>query len=432
MKTWIRNLLLASIALTVIAAMGGASVAAYGEAVPVSPALAVIAQDLSLTKTGVCGREILFTQEDFTTALGVRSVDEIVIRSLPSPLAGKLMLGSLEVMKNQTVSRDNLSSLRFVPNGKDVSESTFVFTADEETGYEVTCHVRVIAALNFTPTVAEIAEDRFVLKTYRNIAVSGMLPIDDPEDDVLVFEIASYPQKGLLVLTNKNYGEFVYTPMKNFSGTDSFSYVVTDEYGNRSEAITMSVSVGRSESGTVYTDMIGHWGHYGAIRMTDLGLMSGKVVDGAIVFDPDGVVTRAEFLTMTMKAAGITVASPSATTVFHDDGEIPVLYKPYVALAYEKGYVEGFEEDGLPMFDPNGTITRAEACVMIQRVMGLESAATKPVFADSVDIPAWAEDAIYALGELGVINGTGDGSVSPNEEINRAQVAVMLATWIDR
>ena len=431
MKHWIQKGMVAMIALVLIAAVGGASVYAKEKEAPVSPALAILAQDLSLTKTGLCGRDITFTANDFEEALGVNGVSEVVIRSLPSAVAGKLMLGSLEVMKNQTLSRDQLSALRFVPTDG-VSHSAFVVTAGDQVSYAVTCHLRVIETLNFTPTAAGIAEDRFSLRTYRNIAIYGSLPIDDPEGDGLTFEVVSYPQKGLLFMTNKAYGEFVYTPMKNFSGTDSFSYTVTDEYGNRSPAIKMTVSVGRSESGTVYSDMIGHWGHYSAIRLSDLGIMTGKVSGDSLVFDPEGAVTRAEFLKMTMQAAGISVSEAPTNTVFYDDAEIPAAYRPYVALAYEKGYVEGFEEDGLPMFDPNGTVTRAEACVMIDRIMKPAVSSTKPVFSDAAAIPTWAEDAMYTLGALGVIQGTGDGYASPEEEIDRAQVAKMLAAVIDR
>ena len=56
----------------------------------------------------------------------------------------------------------------------------------------------------------------------------------------------------------------------------------------------------------------------------------------------------------------------------------------------------------------------------------------KPVFADASTIPAWAEDAIYALTSLGIISGTGNGYVSPYEEIDRAQVAEMLAAVVDQ
>ncbi|MBE6637162.1 MAG: hypothetical protein E7618_05105, partial [Ruminococcaceae bacterium] len=247
MKHWIRKGMVAMIALLLIAAVGGASVYAKEAQAPVSPALAILANDLSLTKTGLCGRDITFTAGDFEEALGVDGLSEIVIRSLPSAVAGKLMLGSLEVMKNQTLSRDQLSALRFVPNDG-VSTSAFVVTAGDHATYAVTCHLRVIETLNFTPTAVGIEENRFSLHTYRNIAIYGSLPIEDPEGDSLTFEIVSYPKKGLLFMTNKQSGEYVYTPMKNFSGTDSFSYTVTDEYGNRSSAIPMTISVGRSDS----------------------------------------------------------------------------------------------------------------------------------------------------------------------------------------
>jgi len=40
-------------------------------------------------------------------------------------------------------------------------------------------------------------------------------------------------------------------------------------------------------------------------------------------------------------------------------------------------------------------------------------------------------DSIYALTSLGILSGTGNGYVSPHEEIDRAQVAELLAAVVD-
>ena len=49
-----------------------------------------------------------------------------------------------------------------------------------------------------------------------------------------------------------------------------------------------------------------------------------------------------------------------------------------------------------------------------------------PTFADTSAIPAWASPSLYALNSLGILKGTGDGLLSPDTTLSRAQTAQML------
>jgi len=418
----------AAAALLMAAALGAPALGAEKKAA-VSPALQHLATQLSLVKSSVGKREIAFTAKDFEEALGVSHLDGIVIRQLPSASVGKLMLGSLEVMRNQTVSRSNLSSLRFVPTGGG-KKAEFVFEAWDENGYAVTCTLRMSDTVNTAPTAAGVAKDRFTVSTFKNIAVSGILPAEDAEGDRLTYEIVSYPKKGLLSLIDRDGGRFVYTPVKNYAGKDTFTYTVTDEYGNRSAVMTMIVRVTASENGTVFTDMIGHESHYSAIRLSDMGIMEGRGEGNALVFAPEERVSRAEFLCLVMRAAGIEPPKKDAVTVFHDDSEIPAEYKAYVAMAYEKGYITGHADGGLPVFDPNEGVTRGEACVMIGNILDPEAPAEKPVFADRDFIPAWVVEDAEILAALGIIKTEG-GYFSPFEGIDRAEAAELLLAVVE-
>lgn len=75
-------------------------------ALSVSPALSILSRGLGTVKSGLCGSDVRFCDADFSDVLGVDSIGKAVITSLPDASAGKLMLGSLEVMKNQTVSAE--------------------------------------------------------------------------------------------------------------------------------------------------------------------------------------------------------------------------------------------------------------------------------------------------------------------------------------
>ena len=77
-------------------------------------------------------------------------------------------------------------------------------------------------------------------------------------------------------------------------------------------------------------------------------------------------------------------------------------------------------------FNPNENITRAQAAVMLSGMMGLESAPVIPTFADASEIPVWAKDAIYSLHAVGIMQ-SDEGAISPTDTLTRAQAAKMLA-----
>jgi len=393
----------------------------------ITPALDVIANNLNLIKTGLVNNDITFTAADFDKAIGVSKVSSITVLSLPSITEGKLMLGSLEVMRNQTISRGNLDMLRFVPTGSNIGEANFTFTNND---YKVKCTLYVLSELNFAPTISTVNESIVNVSTQKNITVFGTMRAIDPENDQLTYEVISQPSKGLLVMLDKNYGEYRYTPTANFTGKDSFEYVVHDKYGNYSDSMKVNINVEKAAADIIYTDMINHWAHNAAIKMTAANIMTGEKVGDAMMFNPNGTVSRCEFLVMAMNSLGIN-AGNAKETGFVDDGNIPPQYKGYVAAALQAGYISGVDTEYGRCFYPNNKITRAEAAVMLNNLLDIKQPIIKPVFADETNVPAWAEDAIYALNEIGVLRGTGEGYISPYSVITRAQTAQILCSLIE-
>ena len=407
------------------------SISAAADNAKVTPALDIIANNLNLIKTGLVNNDITFTAEDFDKALGVNKVNNITVASLPSVTEGKLMLGSLEVMRNQTISRGNLNMLRFVPSENDISEANFTFTngsADQK--YTVKCTLYVLSELNFAPTISTVNESVLNVSTQKNITVFGTIKAADPENDRLTYEIISQPSKGILVILDKNYGEYKYTPTANFTGKDSFEYSVYDKYGNYSDSAKVNITVEKAASDVIYTDMINHWAHNAAIKMTAANVMTGEKAGDTMVFNPNGEVSRCEFLVMAMSSLGIKSAG-ARDSGFIDDGNIPVQYKGYVAAAVQAGYISGVDTEYGRCFYPNNSITRAEAAVILNNMLDTGQPVIKPVFADETNVPAWAEDALYALNEIGVFKGTGEGFISPYSVITRAQTAQILCCLME-
>lgn len=413
-----------SVSLTAFAAGLVAAAESGIEQAPVSPALSILSRDLGTVKSGLCGSDVRFCAADFSDVLGVDSIGKAVITSLPDASAGKLMLGSLEVMKNQTVSAENLSALRFVPSDKSEKDCFFSVRTGKDREYDLKCTVRITKDINRAPAAGSTA-----VATYKNIAVSGKMTAADPEGDALTYEVVSGTGKGLLVLNDRN-GGYTYTPMKNYTGRDSFSYRATDAYGNRSETVTVGITVSRSDKGTVFDDMIGNPAHCAAITVSDAGIMTGIGLNGSTLFDPQGKVSRAQFLSLAMKTAGCDVSGigQGTVSVFADDGDIPAEYRPYVIAAYNEGMISVPDGNGKENFDPRGNITVSDALVMLDGILKTEKPAEKPVFAGSDSLKGEIADVVSGLYAAGII----DSAENLSSELTRADAAVLLCRALER
>ncbi len=393
-------------------------------AAPLSPALDHIAADCDMVKSGNSYAGVLFTAADFKNAVSLSDVSTVTITSLPAAADGVLYLGAVPVAVNQSISAKSLDNMKFIPtNGTE--ESSFTFSVGH--GYTMECVMRITDEINFAPTAASY-EDTVAAWTQKNITCCGSLDAYDPEGDALVYEIVDYPIKGLLTLSDKTHGDFRYTPYIGCSGTDSFTYRVRDSYGNYSPVATANVTISRKSHSVVFSDMSEHWAHSAAIEMSASGIMEYTENGDQAVFKPNDAVTREDFLVMVMRVLGADLedADNAVRTVFADDAQISSKNKAYVSAAYNAGIIKGREENGILTFCPKDTITRAEAAVMINNILGAEVPLRVSLFADNDIVPAWAQSALYALNDLGILKGTGAGTISPYATLNRAQTAQIL------
>lgn len=414
--------------MTVIGAMTGKVSAASTEVIPVSSGLKVIAAQSDMGKYGVSGGEIAFSPEDFERALNSKRVDYITFTELPDEALGVLMLGSDGISKGQTVSRENIHKLSYVPKGEGISENKFVFTTGK--GYDIECSVYMLENINCSPVAGVSGELSLSVSTHRNVSVWGSLSGYDSDGDEIKYEIVSYPSNGILYLTDVLNGEFKYTPSSDYTGKDSFRYVVVDKYGNYSAASEVSLDIDKVKLDSVLSDMGGNRAHSSAITMIEKNLMkAGTDKNGKAVFSPEGKVTREEFLVMVMKAVGI--SEPTSQNIgFADDSDISDFAKGYVGFAKEKGYIKGTQQGGSYYFYPKKTITVAEASVIVDNIIGgaryvVNDKGVLSVFDDHNDVPTWAKDSMQTLKCVGIISGN-SGYLYPQKEMTRESAALMI------
>lgn len=148
------------------------------------------------------------------------------------------------------------------------------------------------------------------------------------------------------------------------------------------------------------------------------------------VFSPNGTMTRAMFITVLGRYAGIDPAGWN-TGAYHAFSDVSgdSYYAGYAVWAYENDIVQG---DGSPdRFSPDKNVTREQVCAILSRFAAVTgrsvgSAGAAPSFSDSGSISAWARDSVYALSQAGVIQGRDTGAFDPFGCATRAEAAAII------
>ena len=388
----------------------------------------VIAEENKMAKAGIVGEELKLSRDDFARFLNLASVSDITFTAVPKERDGKLLVGNTVLRSGQTVSGSNISLISFVPATSKVTQASFRFSPNGAS-YDIECTLYLLDEVNYAPTVSIAPAVSLEANTYENVAHYGKLSAYDPDGDACVFEIVSYPQKGLLIMENNKTGEYLYLPNENYVGKDKFCYVARDKYGNYNASAEVSVSVSRAATPTRFADMEDSTAHASAIKLTEEGIMSGTQIGDGYYFQPNKSVSRGEFVVLAMRALGIKEVNSIRTSGFSDDGDIPSAMKGYIAAAHELGYINGKEIDGKLCFLPNEDITRAEAAVIVGRMIEAATPVITPALSDSEDIPAWAESSVYSLCSLGILNTVG-GEVRAAEVVSRSDAAMILSAMM--
>ena len=250
----------------------------------VSYGLDVIANQNDMSIAGMMGNVLNFSCERFACAMNLSKIDSITITKLPDHILGALYIGSEGVSLGQKISGSDISLMTYEETQSGVGKkNSFLFTVNDMT-YEIVCNLHMIDKINYSPTLSLASYASLNAETYKNIAISGALSAYDPEDDSIKFEITSYPQNGRVVLNDPTLGTYTYIPNTDYTGKDSFEYVVTDMYGNYSASATVSLDIKSSGTSTVYSDLLNNDElQCHAISMTECGLMNGAGMHDGLV-----------------------------------------------------------------------------------------------------------------------------------------------------
>ena len=200
--------------------------------------------------------------------------------------------------------------------------------------------------------------------------------------------------------------------------------VLADEVKNLAET-----AAGRTQTETAapenpFTDVKhGSWYEAAVLYARANGFFNGT---SATTFEPNGPMTRAMFVTVLGRMAGVKAADYAGESGF-TDVKATAWYAPYVQWAARYGITTG---TGDGRFSPDEEITREQMAVFFVRYFEAfdampeaeTSVTTKPADLDRVS--KWARSAVGKLWALGLLNGDGV-NFAPKDKATRAQTAVL-------
>ena len=176
-----------------------------------------------------------------------------------------------------------------------------------------------------------------------------------------------------------------------------------------------------------FTDIPGHW------AQSDIELMACRdVVKGVTEtqFDPDGMVTRAQFAALLIRALDVTPYSGGGQS-FQDVGSGDWYYQA-VETAARAGLIVGYAGN----FRPEDQISRQELSLMLVRAAAYESKAIalggdeaqaiRAGFTDGSDIADWAAQAVAQASKAALMTGRGGATFAPAANATRAEAVVVL------
>ena len=144
------------------------------------------------------------------------------------------------------------------------------------------------------------------------------------------------------------------------------------------------------------------------------------------VFNPSGEITREAFIKILVLS--LDKYNKDAKTDF-SDVESGAWYESYVASAVDAGIVKGVSDD---IFGVGKSLTRQDAAVILSRAVQDDELAVSGGFADNDNISDYAKSAVLKMNSLKIISGYEDNTFRPNNILTRAEACVIIERIINR
>ncbi|BDF68809.1 hypothetical protein CE91St43_27810 [Oscillospiraceae bacterium] len=254
--------------------------------------------------------------------------------------------------------------------------------------------------------------------------------LPDPSRGKLYYDYTGPASYGGLVSSGTAYGlsgsnavsRVAFVPKYGYQGTFTLNYTGTDTAGYEYKG-AVEITVTTPTASSRFSDMGQYgWAAASADFLAENGITTGTG-DGR--YDPDGLMTRGDFVLMLYRAFDL----PKASGYSFDDVPVDSYYANAIASAKNQGIAKG--SDG--KFEPAGALTRQDAMVLLHRTLdavgrGLGNGWSLSLlsFTDGSSVAEYAQGPVAALVKAGVIQGDDSGRLNPTGSLTRAEMAVIL------
>lgn len=172
-----------------------------------------------------------------------------------------------------------------------------------------------------------------------------------------------------------------------------------------------------------YTDVKKTDWYYDAVNyVNNNGIMTGY---SETQFAPNDKLSRAQACQVIYNIAD---ADEQATESTFSDVSLGQWYTNAISWASKNGVVSGY---GNNLFGPDDAITREQMAAILYRYAGAPSVETNNLgnYTDANQISDWATDALNWCVENKIMVGNGNGTMTPNKIISRAEVATIMMNY---
>ncbi len=259
--------------------------------------------------------------------------------------------------------------------------------------------------------------------------------------DVVISKVTNGKVTGPTEVTHGHDAQFTITPNEGYTistikvnnkavGIPNDGKLIVE---NVQAKLTVTVTFAEKAWDNPFTDVYKSATYYKSVQFVyENGLFTGM---SATKFEPDTSMTRAMFVTVLGRLAGIDADkaaerygySSDFTDVASDDQSIRYAI-PYIKWASDNGLIEGY---GNGKFGPKDNITHAQMYVLMDRYasyiekLNTNAAGTTIAVNDKKDIPDWAYDAVeYAAKKKFLV--TSSNRLTPNANAKRSELAMLL------
>jgi len=275
------------------------------------------------------------------------------------------------------------------------------------------------------------SSDDFVCKTY-----SFSIDTLKNEDTKITFFtqcsapysvfVTSSPENGTVSI---NENEFVYTPVENFTGSDSFQYRIyaNGVYSNISECNINVTGEEIKDTTFHYEDLQNHPLKKAAEKLVEMNILKGERIADKYYFHPNSQLTRGLAISYICAALGANTNEKNIPVIFSDENTLSQQQKNDAYNCYSAGIITGKQIEDKIYLCANEPLTRSEMFSMIDRAFsGKSHSETVLDFPDTKSIPDYAKLNVKNLVENGFIKNSKTELLRPNDTATKIEFAELL------